>query len=737
MHQQPLTVAAALAACCCFVLLSSTGAAAAYHSHSATTFSGSVRKKDKAEASEAQDPISRIVSLITQLKAKVEEEGTSEQQSYDKYACWCEETLAQKASDISAGKENIESLQTLIVKLKGEIATHGASIVQLKKDIEGNIASQKEATDVRSKEEDTYQAEKTESEQCIGALEAAIRVLSGAGGSKKGFLETMQEAQLLSVAASIRGLLGRPTARRAAASHGVSESDLSVVAHFAERPEDFVSAHPEGRFLSATQIANNPFGDYAPQSTQIQGILKNMYDSFSTDLERSNAEESVKQKSFEELMATKKAELKTLQETLELHTYDEAQKTKKVAESKSQLDDAKFQLKSDETFFAESKAGCKAKAAAWAQRTRLRTEELQSFSKAIEILSSDSATKTFQNATTTMLLQLSSKRGAEDRAQRSYEKISALAARYGSLGLAKIAVLLKSEGHFDKVIAAIDRMHEVLRAEEQEDIAHRDRCQGSVTQNTNHREDLNYSIAKTEGEIKRMEDEHSEMETKMTAIADDINNTQLDIAELKEMRAKEYSNFLQATKADTEAIGLLNEAITTLSEYYRSNGIPLSLRQSAAGEPEYSDAAPETTWTSGNYGGKQGESGGIIAILSMIKEDLEKEIQVGGVDDATAQKNYEHDLKAMGDVLASQKASKAALAKEMAGLQAQLVDSEEFKTMKGHDLSAAQEKATALGRDCAWVASHFESRRTKRKAEMDGLVEAKSYLAGVEAGDEV
>jgi C-terminal processing protease CtpA/Prc len=62
--------------------------------------------------------------------------------------------------------------------------------------------------------------------------------------------------------------------------------------------------------MSAAQVGQNPFGDYAPQSTQIQGILKGMYDAFTADLEKDNAEEAEAQKSFEELMGTKMQEQK-------------------------------------------------------------------------------------------------------------------------------------------------------------------------------------------------------------------------------------------------------------------------------------------------------------------------------------------------------------------------------------------------------------------------------------------
>merc|ERR1719229_1325404 len=128
-----------------------------------------------------------------------------------------------------------------------------------------------------------YREDNNEDEQCVGALEAAITVLSGAGtGSKKGFLETLQEAQLLSVVAGVRGVLLRPTAAKA-----VSGRDLDEVRRFVDHPDQFVAGAATG-VVSAAQLSNNPFGDYAPQGTQIQGILKGMYDSFVADLERSN-----------------------------------------------------------------------------------------------------------------------------------------------------------------------------------------------------------------------------------------------------------------------------------------------------------------------------------------------------------------------------------------------------------------------------------------------------------------
>merc|ERR1719310_267100 len=102
---------------------------------------------------------------------------------------------------------------------------------------------------------------------------------------------------------------------------------------FVAKPSDFVSHHEAG--ISAAQVGQNPFGDYAPQSTQIQGILKGMYDAFTSELEKDNAEEPDKQKSFEELFGTKMQELETLKLTLLKQESDLAAQQKKLAESQT------------------------------------------------------------------------------------------------------------------------------------------------------------------------------------------------------------------------------------------------------------------------------------------------------------------------------------------------------------------------------------------------------------------
>jgi len=487
--------------------------------------------------------------------------------------------------------------------------------------------------------------------------------------------------------------------------------------------------------MSAAQIAANPFGDYAPQSSQIQGILKGMYDAFTADLEKENAEEADRQKSFEELMATKKQEQETLESTLEKQEHDSAKKTKELSDSKITRDDTEAQLKADEVFFEDAKSGCKLKAGEWAERSRLRTEELTGIQKAIEILSSPDAQQTFESSVSTFI-QVKSDTHSVSQSYRkmAFTKLRSLAAKYQSTSMAEIAVAVKTGGHFDKVMVMIDKMIVLLRKEEAEDIEHRDRCESSQNKNGNDKDDLDHSIDKAANDVERLEDNEKELTASIKSLEESISTTKGDMEQMLDMRNDENKAFKKALKDDADAVALIEKAIVSLSAFYKNNKIPLELVQKK--EPEYSvdqDKAPETSFSSP---GRKGESGGIIAILEMIKEDTENEMKVSRQDDSDAEASYEKNRAASQETLDAETASKVQAEKELADTEEKIADMEEFKSGKAADLAEEQKLSASIEKDCAWVKSHFESRRDKRKAEMEGLVEAKNFLAGVEAGDD-
>merc|ERR1719327_1659174 len=481
--------------------------------------------------------------------------------------------------------------------------------------------------------------------------------------------------------------------------------------------------------MSAAQVGQNPFGDYAPQSTQIQGILKAMYDAFTSDLEKENVEEANKQKSFEELFGTKMKELETLKATLQKQETDQAAKSKKLSEDQVLRDDTTQQLAADEKFFEETKNAAEAKATEWSTRTRLRTEELAGMEGAIQILQGGS--KTFKEATTT-LVQLKSVQKHKISHDAAYSQLQTLAAKYQSGRLARLVAVMKNGGHFDKVMIMIDDMMALLRKEEQEDIEHRDRCENGQNANSNEMEDVESEMKKTEKKIGRLERTEDDKKKDLEAVEKEIEESKKELQKLLDLRNDDHAEFQRALQMDAEAVTLIESAVVRLSKYYKENNIPLGLVQA----PEYTkdeDKAPETAFS--GSGSHKSESGGIVAILEMIKEDLQKEMKEGKADEAKAQAEYMKQSGALQSALDAQKQTKVSLEKELADLGEDISSAEKYHNEKSDDLESEKDMKKALATDCEWVKTHFQTRRDARKKEMEGLVEAKNFLAGVEAGE--
>jgi hypothetical protein len=303
----------------------------------------------------------------------------------------------------------------------------------------------------------------------------------------------------------------------------------------------------------------------------------------------------------------------------------------------------------------------------------------------------------------------------------------------------KFAIKATSGGHFDEVIASIGEMMEVLRKEEQDDIAHRDRCEGSNNKNGNDMEDLEHGIANSNSTLGRLDHQALRLEEHEVHQEEQLAATNQSLAEVLKMRNKEHENFIKALEDDQLSITLLNQAIVALGAFYKRNKIepPSAFMQLHRQEPEYTvneDEMPDTEY-SGKYGGKKGESAPILSLLTTIKEDLEKEIVTGREDETAAQATFEHEQGAMRESFVAQEKGIAETQTEIAEMKTKMADINAQQSVYEAELLEQKDLANDLVQDCAWVKTEFEKRRTARKAEIDGLVEAKGFLAGVESGD--
>merc|ERR1719261_1786163 len=505
----------------------------------------------------------------------------------------------------------------------------------------------------------------------------------------------------------------------------LAPKDLALVSAFTADPESYYDQKADAK------------ASYSPASATIQGILKDMYDTFTADLERITEDEASAQKAFEDLMATKAKELATLKATLEKKEAAKAEAEKMLADAAQELADTTAQMKEDTKFFDEMTVACKAKADEWGERSRLRTEEIAGINKALEVLTSDEARALFNKAIKPGIetfIQLDEQTENSPRI-KAFKALKRQATKSHSLRLAALAATVRSAGQFDVVIAEIDKMIKVLKDEEAEDIDQRDFCKETTFEKEQEKSRYEYKIEKTEAKIVKLTEKKEELEAAIIETDAQILSTHEDLDQMEATRTEENAQFKQAKSDDEAAIELLGQAIEHLSAYYKNNKIEIGpIQGSVKGllqEPEFAvdpDQAPDATFS--GKGSRKNESKGIISILTMIKEDLQEEIANGMKAEEMSQQEYAKAKAAALKLIATLEEKKTNLEEAKAETDVKIGDAETLQEETEKMLKAKEEELQEMKPNCDWIMKAFETRREKRKAEMEGLLQAKSYLSG-------
>lgn len=271
-------------------------------------------------------PVEKVVKLITDVRDRTVADGKAEQALYDKYACWCENTAKRKAAAITKAQQDLRSLGQLILTLKGKIAVLTSEIAQLEKDIKKNIEEQDLATSIRQKENAEYVADTDERKQAIAAMQQAIETLI-AGTS------LIQQDSAVGVSNAVKlALASMP------ANTNMKPEHLQLIQEFATSGS---RAH-----------------EYAPQSATIMGLLGDMYNTFSTDLEEAVSDEASANRKFEDYIYEKQVELHDLRTTKQNKEEQKAEAETLLADTTQEYDDTEAQKEADIAFFDETKAAC-------------------------------------------------------------------------------------------------------------------------------------------------------------------------------------------------------------------------------------------------------------------------------------------------------------------------------------------------------------------------------------------
>merc|ERR1719506_2666407 len=426
---------------------------------------------------------------------------------------------------------------------------------------------------------------------------------------------------LLTVAAGVRHALGMIKDM-----HDAKADVSDAVKTFFRNPASLVSVQ--------SKMDSPHKGTYKTQSDAILGMIKDMHDSFQRDLADLETAEKKAIAQFKDLMISKAKDQKMLEAHLSKLTSQVASDDADLAADTKERKDTQDQLKEDRAFLDSTQTTCKQRASEWSERSRLRTEELTGMQEALTILSEgesqfEAASSAPPNYTVvngtvgnvTSFLQVA--QVYDPKRAAAYQELERLQ-KQGSPRLSALAsaALVKQKtsatGHFDEIIASIDRMIANLKREEADDEAHKDWCVAEKTNAENKESALEYDSNDLGAKLGRLLNKKAEINAYITSTTEDKNDLKQALAEALDNRVAEEASSKQAQADDRAAIELLAAAIAALGSF--SSNHNLALVQHSRQDPE------PGTW-SGSYGGASSATSGVISLLEKIKEEYKEELK--------------------------------------------------------------------------------------------------------------
>jgi len=647
-------------------------------------------------------PVTKVVNLLKDMKAQLEKEAEEDEEIYDKLACWCETNDKEKTKAIADAEAHIQDLTSTIEELSATSARLNTEIKNLEKEVAENQEALDQAKAMRAKDLAEFNAEEKDVLLNIQALKNAIIVLSKHNPGAA--LLQLSASQSQDVATMLAGVMQRNAVMLDTV---LTPSQKRVVNAFVQSPEDYFDAEPTFK------------QSYAPASGQIFGILKQMKETFETNLSTSQKEELASQKAYEELKKAKEEEIAAGQDAIDTKTEELATTDEKLAASKQDMEDTKAGLSEDEAFLLMLKEKCQGADQEYEERQKTRAAEIEAVSKALSFLTSDEARDLFSKTFNPALVQ--KKSTTSNRQSQASKLLASIAKKNNNPRLLQLAMAVKLNA-FTKVKKAIDDMIAQLLKEKQDEIKLKDFCRESFYENemnverkTREKEDLKKLISDLEmtidsltKAIETLKAEIAEMETQMKRAGED-----------REKANKEF----QMTVADQRAtVKLLTQALEVLKGFYDKKAKMAMVQASKKAGPPPPPGFKEYK--------KNAAAGGVMGMIQSIIDDAK-------ALEAEATRAEEESQKAYEDFVTETQASIEEKSKDIVNKSEEKAKAEEDKTQAETDkenvmleLDQLSNEAADLHKTCDFVMKNFDIRQSARDEEIEGLKKAKAILSG-------
>jgi len=680
--------------------------------------------------------ITKVVLMLEDLQGKVLKEGEEEVKTYNKFACFCKDTIKDKGEAITDGENSQSTLQAKIeadteTRTGIDSAIEGLTddLKQLDKDVD------KLKTD-RKKEVKEYKANEADLIGAVEALEGAIQSLKSAKSpSLVQWQQVAKTVRLATVMADALGFGGKAFQNSGAAFLLQENGDVPTEAYSFK--SDSIIETLEGLLKDFKAKRNKVDEAEVTASHNYDMSLQDLTDQIDTK----NRE-----------MDTKKKEL--------------AKKMADIATASQDLSVVSAVMLDDKAYLTELSKMCSNKAKTWDVRSSTRADEIGAITTAIGIVKDEVASKTSgktvrfaQRSVRVWPAQIERSFGmeaVETSAEEAAEAVEAneaptflqrgLRGRHDDDGRKTVIDLLRSEGmHLHstmltslatqvaedplaKVKTLIQELVERLLAQAANEANQKGWCDKSMSAAKQKRDFAAEEIRELNGnmaELDALRDKLAEEIKVLTKEVEDLEKEQEDADTERGAEKKENGATVTEAKAGQEAVEM---AITVLDRFYKTAAkqkVDLELVQRGPA----ADEAPDAGFDEGEaYGGAQGGSEGVLGLLDVIRSDFARTKKETEKAEKQAEQDHLEFSTKTGSSIAEKGVAKDEKTTQKDDADTKFTEAEDGLKSQTDLLKGAIEELKQLHDTCVDTAMSYEERVSRREEEMASLKKAECIL---------
>jgi len=681
----------------------------------------------------ASNSVTQVVELLKQLVKKVESEVHMDEDLFMRYKCWATSVLNSKAATNDEAKTRINYLEQYIADIDNGVFNFTTEERDLTAQMQSHLADMESAEALRAKQNKQFQFASADMQGALTSLEEAVPLVCSLSNGSSVTLAQVSKSQ------------GTTQGRLGFASFTAQSTRLTEVAKLGDR----YLSKGDALFLRRLLTVDAPTPDheslqkmtddgqlrvkYEARSKGICATLTELQTTFETNLRDASTAEEESVAKYTALSVAQVAEKERLQTALADLEEENGARGLNKEDATTEIADLNAQLGTDTKIIADINAELATKRQEYDQRQDLRKAEMKALQEAIEILHNDEARDLFAKTAVNKLffMQTSSSSSSRERATKKLVELSEQTGDKRVSALVTLAGQTSNTGYqdsIDLVVTAIDSLISQLKTESDADLKVKEECE-------NKRLELTRSMATTAREVdqnteqiwtKEQEVEH--IDAQIDSLKTAISNSESQLAKMTIIRQEEHEEFVKVHADITQSEEVVNQARTVIQQFYTEKGLMLA-QQSPMIAGGQLPPPPPPTWEDA-YLGKREESTGIIAILTMLEEDFNKDAINLQQTETQAQDTYSQEKGRLETAIDEYTSTVNLKESDRAAAEQTKSELQSGNVAKRADIAVQQSLLKAVAPRCLYYTVHFQTRREARAMEVEGLENAKTILLG-------